>query len=322
MVPRPGSRERPGSRARKRAKLALAHGSNEAVAAPPAVATPRDDERARRPERYAFAACDADHAETPRIAYEHLAPLLARLGARLGKAPSELRIYDPYYCAGSVVRHLRELGFSSVHNANEDFYARARARDLPPFDVLVTNPPYTSDHVERLLAFCAAVAQPCCLLLPSYVYTKPYYASGPFGALRPLFLVPPCRYKYRSPPGASNAAGAVRKSGSGSSGQVTAPFPSFWYLKLPEAERETVDGWWRADTLLGARQGACAGCVLARSPDEVPHAMRDAADPARRRAPPGERARALSRRRTVDGRRLCTACGQVWGHCRHTRAAE
>jgi hypothetical protein len=37
-----------------------------------------------------------------------------------GKAPKKLRIYDPFYCAGSVVKHLTELGFPQVYNKCED----------------------------------------------------------------------------------------------------------------------------------------------------------------------------------------------------------
>lgn len=316
----PQKKPRLGSRARKK-RAKLTEGDAELAPEPtptepePARASADDGDSERRPERYAFAACDADHAETPRLAYEHLAPLLHRLAAQLGKSAADLHIYDPYYCAGSVVRHLSALGFPRVHNANEDFYARVRARDLPPFDVLVTNPPYTADHVERLLGVCASVRQPCCLLLPSYVYTKPFYAASAFGALAPCYLAPPCRYKYRSPPGAANAAGLARKSGSGSSGQVTAPFTSFWYLKFESEARADLEAWWGSDSAAGAHQG----CVLARSAAELPHAMRDAADPSRKRLGRGEREAQLAQRRAKDGRRLCTACGQVWGECRHTR---
>ena len=70
----------------------------------------------------------ADHAETPLIAYEHIAAALGHVAKRLGKARGELKIYDPYYCDGSVVRQLGQLGFNRVHNKNEDFYAQAGHR--------------------------------------------------------------------------------------------------------------------------------------------------------------------------------------------------
>jgi hypothetical protein len=208
-----------------------------------------------------------------------------------------------------------------VHNVNEDFYERVRTGELPSFDVLVTNPPYTADHVPRLLAFCARLSRPSCLLLPSYVYMKEFYGR-PYGEAGPCYLAPPCRYKYRSPPGAHNAAGERRKAGSGSSGVVTSPFTSFWYLKLGADATAALRAWWAAEAGAAARAGPLAGCVLALSAAELPHAMRDASDPSRKRLSAGEKAQQLAAKRAPDGRRLCTACGQVWGNCRHTKALE
>lgn len=36
-----------------------------------------------------------DHAETPFVAFEHIAPVLRGIARRLGKAPADLRVYDP-----------------------------------------------------------------------------------------------------------------------------------------------------------------------------------------------------------------------------------
>ena len=89
----------------------------------PAAAHSKEDksgEAARRrphlPESLAFEADAEDHCETAPLAYKDVKPLLLRLCHALGKPPAELRIYDPYYCAGSVVTHLQELGFPNVHN--------------------------------------------------------------------------------------------------------------------------------------------------------------------------------------------------------------
>lgn len=38
-------------------------------------------------------------------------------------AKAALRIYDPFFCEGRVVRLLSGLGFENVYNRNEDFYA-------------------------------------------------------------------------------------------------------------------------------------------------------------------------------------------------------
>ena len=50
-----------------------------------------------------------------------------------------------------MVHHLQRLGFESVYNRNEDFYAAIEAGHTPEHDVLVTNPPYSGEHKRRLL---------------------------------------------------------------------------------------------------------------------------------------------------------------------------
>jgi hypothetical protein len=74
-----------------------------------------------------------DHAETPIEAYKHIAPLLARLSLKLNKSIAELVIYDPYYCEGRTVSHMRTLGFESIINRNEDFYAACAAGTTPEY---------------------------------------------------------------------------------------------------------------------------------------------------------------------------------------------
>ncbi|CAE8590786.1 unnamed protein product, partial [Polarella glacialis] len=132
----------------------------------------------------------ADHCETPLEAYRELKPVLTKLAAVLGKSPEELRTFDPYFCTGRVKEHLASLGFPHVHNERADFYAAAEAKKEPLFDVLITNPPYTSsapvrqrssmfsgttDHVERLLRYCLTCQRPCACLMPNYVYMKGYF---------------------------------------------------------------------------------------------------------------------------------------------------
>jgi hypothetical protein len=54
------------------------------------------------PKCYPFPVDDADHAESPPQAYSDIAPVLGALAESLSKSPAELRIYDPYFCAGRV----------------------------------------------------------------------------------------------------------------------------------------------------------------------------------------------------------------------------
>ena len=70
---------------------------------------------------------------------------------------------------GTVKEHFKSLGFPTVYNECTDFYGLIRDSRIPPHDVLVTNPPYSQDHVQNLLRFCSAHDKPYLLLLPVYV---------------------------------------------------------------------------------------------------------------------------------------------------------
>lgn len=185
--------------------------------------------RAVMPEALAFAADADDHCETAPEAYEHIKPLLNQLCALLGKGPADLQIYDPYFCAGSVVRNLAQLGFPNVYNKNEDFYRTIEDGTVPEHDVLITNPPYSEDHMERLFSFCSKHTKPWFLLIPHYVHSKPYYsatlAKGFDGRhVKPFYLVPKKRYHYWSPKGAHRSNPSIRKDGR------TSPFVTFWHV--------------------------------------------------------------------------------------------
>jgi hypothetical protein len=99
----------------------------------------------------------SDHAETPAAAYADIVPVLSSIAAALGKSHSDMVIFDPFYCQGSVCRNLAALGFTNVVNRkqvpqspetqtfwlmfltfHQDFYSSA----IPEYDVLLTNPPY------------------------------------------------------------------------------------------------------------------------------------------------------------------------------------
>ena len=90
-----------------------------------------------------------DHCETSPEAHAHLRRFLDDVAGRLRKAPRDLVIYDPYYCAGGTKRSFAALGYERVINENEDFYAVAREGRVPAHDVLVTNPPYSADGGPR-----------------------------------------------------------------------------------------------------------------------------------------------------------------------------
>ena len=86
---------------------------------------------ATRSIQHDFTANPDDHCETSVEAYADIVPLLRVWCAKLGKSPAELKIYDPYFCAGSVKRNLASLGFTNVYNENEDFYKSIATNRVP-----------------------------------------------------------------------------------------------------------------------------------------------------------------------------------------------
>ena len=186
--------------------------------------------------RYSFQVDDTDHCETPLQAYRDALDVLDRLAKSLNKKRSTLRIYDPYYCDGGVKLKLASYGFTSVINRNRDFYDDIDKKATPEYDVLVTNPPYSGVHMEKILAFCSESSnkqKPFLLLLPHFVYTKDYYQSAlsskVFSSM--FFLVPEIRYSY-IPPAWVEARKGSKALEQGKS--QNSPFPSFWYCHAPK----------------------------------------------------------------------------------------
>jgi len=184
-------------------------------------------------DEYPYSINSGDHCETPVEAYEHIAGVLEALALKLGKTRDTLSIYDPYYCEGGMVQRLLSLGFHNVYNRKEDFYERVAKQLTPSFDVLVTNPPYSGEHVSRLLEFCNSSEKPWFVLVPSYCYTKPYYAEHLLvgSKKRMFYIAPKRRYLYLTPKGRRQQK----------SSKVTSPFVTFWYCCVPSTLMATSD---------------------------------------------------------------------------------
>lgn len=97
--------------------------------------------------------------------------------------------------AGSVISKLGSLGFKKVTNRCEDFYATIAEGCVPAHDVVVTNPPYSADHMERILRFCSQQngTTPWLVLMPHFVYTKNYYENA-LGGATPFYIAPHKRF--------------------------------------------------------------------------------------------------------------------------------
>jgi len=103
--------------------------------------------------------------------------------------------YDPYYCDGAAKRRLVAMGFRATIHENRDFYADVDAGSVPTHDVLMTNPPFSGDHIERLVRFVTRGAgagrrlPSFALLVPSYVIGKPYWRECVKSLAPPPFVV-------------------------------------------------------------------------------------------------------------------------------------
>ncbi|KAG2423695.1 hypothetical protein HXX76_015085 [Chlamydomonas incerta] len=234
-----------------------------------------------------------DHFETSAAAVDDIQPVLLALCKRLKKTPAQLAVYDPFFCQGGIRRHYTARGFTNFIHRKRDFYADVESGQLPEYDIMVTNPPYSADHKERILDFCLRSGKPWALLLPNYVATKAYYSelvdeAGTPPQQRPFYLTPVTRYAYEHPEG---------------TGHAESPFYSIWYVGLG-AHTEAVYGACRtkldspgpAAAASGARAGGAGGgggggswaVTLARSVD----ALREAkAVPTAKRLNPKQRAR-------------------------------
>ena len=250
------------------------------------------------PGSHPFEVDDSDHCETPLRAYQDIAFLLDQLllptkNSKINRkrSRSSLRIYDPYYCDGGVKMKLASLGFTNVINENRDFYQDIANNQIPEHDILVTNPPYSGEHMEKLLDFCKTNRKPSFLLLPHFVYTKDYYSRALGSFARDFcFLVPSMRYSYIPP------AWVQHKTGSKALARgkdQTAPFPSFWYAC--HLQNTTISKEWLANTFGPSgsvrSQHTPSGLRYAAIPAQIPRDFKGEFDPTKKRPNPRARKR-------------------------------
>lgn len=175
-----------------------------------------------RPPAFSVAACSrADHMETSERAIRdvaHVLHIVASCCLPGGSPHSALRLWDPFYCQGTVKVHYRQHGFPLCHNRREDFYAVWKAGAQPPHDMLVTNPPFSGDHIQRALQFCAEEIQtPWAMLLPTTVLLRSWWSAMALclergGGAAPVVFVAPTNDRYafekRRPSGGGSKTGS------------------------------------------------------------------------------------------------------------------
>lgn len=202
-------------------------------------------------QRHAFNVTNVlDHCETPRLAYEHIIEFLELLSQSLPRVqPStELQLWDPYYCNGGMKRTFESLGYTNIVHENVDFYKLIRHEStIPEHQVLITNPPYSDNHIHRLLEFVIQYEipkqRPVCLLLPNWVSCQPDYDER---FVQPLalrqcelfYLGPILPYTYTMP---SWVNSHDRPEHVGESGETT-PYLSSWHIIIPSLFCRSGDG--------------------------------------------------------------------------------
>lgn len=169
---------------------------------------------------FPFPADPDDHCESPLAAYRDVLPLLEFLFPKKERC----KIYDPYYCDGAVKRNLASLGFPQVHNVKEDCYRTWASRSVPDLDVLITNPPYSQDHIPKLVDFLSSptmTSKPWFLLMPQWVSKKPYFVEK--WDKKAFFIVPNKRYVYVPPK-------AFREKKASDVHKKSSPFVTIWFV--------------------------------------------------------------------------------------------
>ena len=196
---------------------------------------------------HAFETNALDHCETPPEAYAHVCSFLKAVAAAQSppKPAKDWIIWDPYYCNGSMKRIFQELGFKNIIHDNVDFYQLIQDGTIPDHDVLITNPPYSEHHIEKLLQFVVTHElpnhRPSCLLLPNWVSRQATYSQDFVEPLKLasvsaesshhelLYLSPIEPYTYTMPTWlpSDHRPDHVAMDGK------TTPYLTSWYLVVP-----------------------------------------------------------------------------------------
>ena len=89
----------------------------------------------------------------------------------------------------------------------------------------MTNPPYSGDHVDRLISHVVAAKRPFALLIPTYYLGREAWRRAASQLTPdPFYVCPHRRYAYLPPAWARDAAAA----------RTTAPFTTAWFCWRPE----------------------------------------------------------------------------------------
>jgi hypothetical protein len=222
--------------------------------------------------RHPFSGSEADDRETPLVAIEDLNPaLLAAAGAK-GISQLDLHIYDPYYCRGAMNDHFISLGYNAerIHNDPVDCYNAQKNNSVPEFHVLVSNPPFSGDHIQRCLHYAVASKKPWALLLPSNVMLRPWFAKET-QSQQIMFIAPHERYGFERHQSDLSSEALIATTATTESAKMSEkhiPFVTMWFLGGIDEDclHKLRDTW--------ASSPRKTGATFAESPDELPRKIR------------------------------------------------
>jgi len=168
------------------------------------------------------------------------------------------------------------------------------------YDVLVTNPPYSKNHVERLFKFVAMNPEmPFLLLLPMYFYTESFFKTtiGAQSKVGNLFFICPGlgrRYGYTPPKWTD-----LQREESA----PIAPFPSFWFCNAGPYTKPIVKKWKTVNEVkTNSRLEIFSQRVfLARTTGDLPNELKSEFDGAKKRANPKSRKKIAAKRQAMLG---------------------
>lgn len=195
-------------------------------------------------EERTYANCSLDDAETPFEAFRDVESVLKRIAELLNKPAADLAIWDPFYCAGTMVNHLRRLGFENVHNENKDAYQIIADGQEPVFDVLCSNPPFSGDNMHRIFDYCTAGSKHrsaprfWLLLMPQYVSKKHYFlehARLTAADHQTLFVAPKLQPYAFTTPATEQTPTVLHAAGS---------FQTVWFVSPFEGTTSATMLWW------------------------------------------------------------------------------
>jgi hypothetical protein len=173
--------------------------------------------------------------------------LASSYAPQLGSSQTKLTLYDPYYCNGRTSFFLKQLGCGKVVHEARDFYVDISRNEIPQYDVLITNPPYSDTHKIKCLDYCFQKLRGIqetstrdkgklfLLLMPAYTATKQYYRDclgDPLVSISDaVYLIPSVPYKYDHPD---------------KTGKDESPFESLWFCLIGKHRVKSFQQYWQS----------------------------------------------------------------------------